>query len=178
MLTRSIDEVVAAYPWKPLAHEAAFRQLLGFVAADADMQDRRWVAYLLATIRHETAFTFAPIEEIGHGAGLPYGAPDAHTGLVYYGRGYVQLTWWGNYQHFGDVLGVDLQRNPALALDPATSYRIASLGMRRGMFTGVGLGRYINDQGCDYMNARRVINGTDKAELIAGYAVAFEKSLS
>jgi len=177
MLVKTIDEIVKAYPWPPLKHEGNFRQLLGFIAADPEIKDQRWVAYILATMRHETGFTYAPVEEIGHGAGRPYGTPHPATGHAYYGRGYVQITWLGNYQTFAHRLGVDLVSQPHLALDPATSYRIASLGMTQGMFTGVNLARFIHDGTADYLNARKIINGLDKAEVIAGYAQRFEQIL-
>jgi len=177
MLVKSVDEIVAAYPWPPLTHEANFRQLLSFIAADPEIKDQRWVAYILATVRHETAFTYAPVEETGHGAGRPYGAPHPATGHAYYGRGYVQITWIGNYQTFANRLGVDLVSQPHLALDPATSYRIASLGMTQGIFTGANLARFIHDDTADYVNARKIINGLDKADVIAGYAQRFAQIL-
>ena len=37
---------------------------------------------------------------------------------------------------------------------------------------------YVNDKKKDYVGARRVINGTDKANLIAGYAKTFEQILN
>jgi putative chitinase len=177
MLVKSIDEIVAAYPWPPLTHEANLRQLLGFIAADPTIQDQRWVAYILATVRHETGFTYAPVEEIGRGAGHPYGAPDPTTGQTYYGRGYVQITWLGNYRTFANLLGVDLVNEPQLALDPSNSYQIAALGMTRGTFTGVNLARFIHDDAADYVNARKIINGLDQADLIAGYAQQFAQIL-
>lgn len=177
MLVKSIDEIVAAYPWPPLNYEANFRQLLGFIAADPAVQDQRWVAYILATVRHETGFTYAPVEEVGHGVGRPYGVPDRTTGQSYYGRGYVQITWLNNYQAFTNLLGVDLVNQPHLALDPATSYRIASLGMTQGTFTGVNLVRFIHDGTADYVNARKIINGLDRADVIAGYAQRFAQIL-
>jgi hypothetical protein len=177
MLAKTIDEIVAAYPWPPLTHEANFRQLLGFIAADDDIQDQRWVAYLLATVRHETGFTYAPVEEIGLGAGHAYGVPDPVTGQTYFGRGYVQITWKNNYQAFSQLPTVDLVQNPALALQPPISYQIASEGMRLGKFTGVSLQNFIHDDTADYVNARKIINGLDQAETIAGYAQQFAQTL-
>jgi putative chitinase len=148
--------------------------LLTSLEADERVQDLRWAAYMLATTRHETAKTFQPIREYGKGQGLKYGKPDSVTGKVYYGRGYVQLTWKDNYATMGTVLKVDLVNNPDLALDPAIAYRIMSYGMRSGAFTGVGLNRYIHGDVCDYVNARKIINGLDVAEKIAGYAEKLE----
>jgi hypothetical protein len=46
--------------------------------------------------------------------------------------------------------------------------------MRKGLFTGKKLGDYISASGCDYKNARRIINGVDQAALIAQYAGTIE----
>jgi len=151
--------------------------LLNSSGSDASITDVRWLAYMLATTYHETAQTFQPIEEIGKGRGRPYGTPDATTGQTYYGRGFVQLTWKRNYQTFTDLLGVDLVNQPELALEPDTAYKIMSVGMAKGLFTGKKLPDYINDQQCDYVNARRIINALDKADQIAGYAQKFEAML-
>lgn len=139
--------------------------------------DLRWLAYMLATTLHETARTMQPIEEYGRGHGLPYGAPDPASGLVYYGRGYVQLTWRRNYEVLGRLLDVDLLGHPDRALEPAVAADIMFAGMERGLFTGVGLPRYFNEQTDDPVNARRIINGTDKAPTIAGYHEAFLAAL-
>ena len=50
-------------------------------------------------------------------------------------------------------------------------------GMIRGWFTGRKLLDYIDGDRRDYVNARRIINGTDRAQVIAGYAMAFERAL-
>ena len=152
--------------------------LLREIGSDTTIDDIRWFAYMIATAYHETAHTFQPIEEIGRGRGRPYGMPDPITGQVYYGRGLVQLTWKRNYQKFGDLLGLDLVNDPALALQPGTAYKVLSLGMTRGLFTGKKLADYINDGDSDYVDARRIINGLDRARLIAGYAAKFEKMLT
>jgi len=151
--------------------------LIAAFAADSSITDLRWLAYMLATAYHETAHTFQPVEEIGKGRGRPYGAADPATGQTYYGRGFVQLTWKRNYQTFTDLLGVDLVNDPGLALDPDDAYKIMSIGMAKGLFTGKKLPDYINDQKCDYVNSRRIINALDRADLIAGYAQKFEAIL-
>jgi hypothetical protein len=151
--------------------------ILGAAEADETITDVRWLAYMLATTYHETARTFQPIEEIGKGRGRPYGKPDPVTGQTYYGRGFVQLTWKRNYQRFAELLGLDLVEDPGLALEPNTAFRVMSVGMIRGLFTGKKLADYINDQKGDYVNARRIINALDRAELIASYAKKFETVL-
>jgi putative chitinase len=140
--------------------------------------DLRWLAYMLATTKHETAHTMQPIKEYGLGAGHEYGQPDPVTGQTYYGRGFVQLTWKANYQTFADRIGVDLVNNPDLALDPAIATTILFDGMQHGLFTGVGLPKYFNPTTDDWLNARRIINGTDQAARIAGYGHAFHAALT
>lgn len=142
-----------------------------------DLTDRRWLAYMLATTKHETAHTMQPISEKGQGAGKTYGVPDPQTGRSYYGRGYVQLTWKANYAKMAALLGVDLVNHPELALDPKIAAAIMFDGMRDGLFTGVGLPRYFSGATDDPVNARRIINGTDRAEEIADIHRAFLSAL-
>lgn len=170
------DRVVEACG--PLDTHAAegLRYLVDRLGADAEMTDVRWCAYALATVRHECAGTYRPIEEYGRGKEHPYGVP-ASNGRTYYGRGYVQLTWASNYDKMGRALGVPLTEQPDLALVPDTAYRILSYGMRTGAFTGHTLARWISGSTCDYTNARRIINGLDRADVIAGYAIGFERAL-
>ena len=180
------------YKTLPARAQSDLQVLLAFIAADPaftspdapttyapfrSAHHLRQAAYMLATTKHETANTFAPIEEYGKGKGLPYGQPDPVTGLVYFGRGYVQLTWARNYKSMGKALGLPLFLQPDLALRYDVAYKIMSYGMTHGTFTGVALSRYINEDKTDYQNARKIINGTDKADLIAGYASAIEQML-
>jgi len=151
-------------------------ELLTFFEIDPHLTDARWAAYMLATVKHECANTWHPIEEIGRGKGKSYGVADSQ-GRKYYGRGYVQLTWKRNYRVMGNALGLPLGANPDEALQPDNAYWIMSHGMRHGLFTGARLSQFISGQKCDYYQARRIINGLDKAPLIEGYAEAFEYCL-
>jgi predicted chitinase len=122
---------------------------------------RNALAYIMATVQHETANTFTPLDEYG-GRNTRY-AP-------YWGRGYVQLTWKANYQKYSALTGKDLVGQPHLAKDPKTAAFILVHGFKHGTFTGRKISDYIGDRFCDFTNARRCINGTDKAVLIANYA--------
>lgn len=137
--------------------------------------DPRVLAYILATVFHETAATMQPIGEYGKGRGLAYGKPV--NGQVYYGRGYVQLTWINNYRAMSPVVGEDLVANPDDALKPSFAAKIMFYGMEHGVFTGHKLADYITPTHSDYVNARRIVNGTDKAALIASYARNFNSSI-
>ena len=108
------------------------------------VDDDRWLAYALATTYHETDQHMQPIEEYGKGRGLPYGKVDPTTGQVYYGRGFVQLTWARNYKTMADLLGVDFLNHPALALELDNATKIMFAGMTKGLFTSKSLGSYFN----------------------------------
>ncbi len=146
-------------------------------AARRGLVDPRQLAYVLATAHHETAATMQPIREIGRGAGRAYGARDPQTGKVYYGRGYVQLTWRENYRRLGDLLGVDLVADPDRALEPRLAAAILFEGMTRGLFTGRALGEFFTASRCDWRGARRIVNGTDRAEAIAELARSYHTAL-
>ena len=146
-------------------------------------------SYVLATTYHETAHTFKPIEEYGGDKYLSKydtgrlakalgNTPQADgDGIKYAGKGYVMITGYANYKFAGEQLGIDLINNPDLALQPKYAAEILVKGSINGWFTSKRLSDYINDKKKDYINARRVINSLDKAQLIANYAVVFEKAL-
>ncbi|SKA95078.1 Putative Ig domain-containing protein [Prosthecobacter debontii] len=170
---------------------------------DANFKHLRWAAYILATTRHETGRVYQPIPEkwdtrllqlrdakpaYAAATAVDYfnywyagvngnGNEASNDGYTYRGRGYVQLTGRGNYSLLGRSLGIDLEHDPDKALVADVSYRIMSHGMLHGSFTGVGLGNYITDTVTDYFNARKVVNGLDKAESIGDAATRFESIL-
>ena len=153
------------------------------------------IAYMLATAKHETGHTFEPITERGNRSYFnKYDPVLANTperrkraiementqqgdGFKYRGRGYVQLTWKKNYRKSGEYLKKDLVNNPELALDQKNATKIMIYGMETGMFTTKKISSYISEDTADYLNARRVINGMDKAATIAGYASKLEECL-
>ncbi len=130
---------------------------------------QRQIAYLFATVKHEVANTYMPITEYSNRFCVNYDG-----GCTYKGRGYVQLTHKYNYETMSQITGYDLVSNPELALDPDIAYTVMSYGSFYGTFTGYQLGSYIKSSKTDYYNARRVINGLDKASLIKGYAQKFQ----
>lgn len=133
---------------------------------------RNQVAYLLATAYHETAHTMKPVREYG---GEKYLRSKKY--YPYVGMGYVQLTWDYNYKKASDKLGVDFLKNPKLLLEPEYASEIIVIGMKEGWFTTKKLSNYITLTKSDFVNARRIINGTDKANTIADYAKAYDEAL-
>lgn len=153
----------------------------------------RELAYIFATTHHETAKTFLPLEEYGKGKGKPYGK--AINGKRYYGRGYVQLTWDYNYEKATEQLKLqypalvqdiesktgkafDLVEFPELAMDVDVASAVLITGSLQGWFTGKKLSDYINANKVDFINARRVINGIDRAKAIATIAQKYKELLS
>jgi hypothetical protein len=95
----------------------------------------------------------------------------------WFGRGHVQLTHERNYQRAGANIGVDLVSNPDKMLDASVSAQVCVLGMRDGWFTGKKLSDYITLKKSNYRGARRIVNGTDKASVIAELAREYEGAL-
>jgi putative chitinase len=159
------------------------------------------LAYDLGTAYHETAHTMQPITERGPKSyfnkyepgtkiGKVLGNTQPGDGYRYRGEGHVQNTGRANAgkasRRLNEVFGLqlDLVANPAQRGDPRVSALSLFLGNREGWWTGKGLLSYLDgiDEADDedvkeFVNARRVVNGTDKAATIAGYALAFEQAL-
>jgi hypothetical protein len=145
------------------------------------MKDIRWLAYILATVYHECDKTMWSIEEYGKGSGQPYGEIDPETGVSYHGRGLVMITWRENYARASKMLSLidkrDLEWHPEMALDSLIAARIIFRGMAEGFFTGKKLGDFFNATEDNSYDARTIVNGHDKAELIAGYHETFLDAL-
>ena len=153
------------------------------------------LAYILATVYHETNKTFQPVREgywlplivfkkwaeKKYGYQTKVGKQLGHTkpgdGAKYYGRGYVQLTGKRNYELFSFRVNEELVGNPDKVMEPKLAAYILFEGMIYGLYTGKGLSDYINPLSIDFVNARRIVNGMDKAKKIAGYAEKFKRCL-
>lgn len=144
-----------------------------------------WAAYALGTVWHESAATMKPIKEYGGDAyfhkmydpegerphvAKSLGNARPGDGVKYAGRGYAMITGRANYRKFG------IENDPEKALKPDCAAFILMEGMEKGMFTGKKMADYLTGQ-TDYVGARRIINGQDRAQMIAGYAKDFETAL-
>ncbi|HEV7433464.1 MAG TPA: hypothetical protein VGO22_01110 [Pseudorhizobium sp.] len=159
------------------------------------------LAYNLATAFHETAGTMQPIKERGpvryfdkYEPGTKLGKVLGNTmkgdGYRFRGEGHVQNTGRRNAafasKRLNDVfgLGVDLVKDPAKRGDPFISAHSLFLGNKEGWWTGKDLLDFLDGEDEDdaedlreFINARRVVNGTDKATKIAHHAIEFEHAL-
>jgi hypothetical protein len=174
---------------------SGLESLLSSLERDKELPYITYMAYMLATLKHETADTFQPITEYGgqsyfskydpvladtatrRATARANGNTQKGDGYKYRGRGFVQITWKNNYKRLGDAVGCDLVNYPEKALDPVVAYQVMSYGMRKGIFTGKKLADYMSANKADYREARRIINALDKADTIKNYAVNFEKIL-
>lgn len=168
--------------------------------------DIRWTAYALATAYHETGAKMVPIVENlnysaaglrgtfpkyfttdavanqyarkpeaianrAYGNRMGNGKEDSGDGWKYRGRGLVQITGKNNYTTYG------IANDPERALLPDVAVAIMFDGMTGGKFTGKKLSDYFNSTTTDWEGARRIINGTDKADKIANQAKIFHAAL-
>ena len=115
------------------------------------MDDERWLAYMLATVYHETATRIWPIEEYGKGAGHEYGQgrPGNRPGLLR-ARFRRSLTWRDNYaKGLATILASSTTATSngirSMALDSLIATRVLFRGMAEGWFTGRKLGQYFNE---------------------------------
>lgn len=180
-------------------------QGLQIILAASERLDTPKRAYVFATAYHETGRTMQPVEENLNysAAGLLKTFPKYFTpmmaqsyarrpvdianrvyadrmgngpvtsgdGYRFRGRGYVQITGRDNYERFGIV------DNPEEACRPEIAARILVDGMEHGSFTGLPMSRFINDTITSFVGARAVVNGHDRAAMIAGYALSFNAAL-
>jgi putative chitinase len=102
-------------------------------------------------------------------------------GILFPGRGYPQLTGRANYVKAGEALGVDLVGHPERALEPEIAAEIMIRGMAEGWFTGRKLSDYLPASGTatleQFVPARHIINGSDRAADVGGFAVGFQRAL-
>jgi hypothetical protein len=113
----------------------------------------------ISTIAVETG-TFCPIKERGGPTYLTnlyenrkdLGNTDPGDGAKFRGRGFIQITGRGNYEHFGSEIGQDLTANPDLALDPSVAADILAL-----YFNERHIAYYADQQNWEMV--RRRVNG-------------------
>ncbi|KAF9293686.1 hypothetical protein BGZ74_011592 [Mortierella antarctica] len=77
-------------------------------------------------------------------------------------------------KRYGKLLTLDLVNKPGLALQEEVARVVLVHGMTYGWFTGKKLSDYIDKDHGDYVGARRIVNGQDKAQQIAKLAEFWE----
>lgn len=163
------------------------------------------LAYCLGTTKHETNHTMQPIKEIGSTAyfmkmydktgarpdvAARLGNTQVGDGAKFAGMGNVQSTGRGNARRATKrlrelgIIGddVDFEVTPELLMRPDLAAHILFIGMEEGWFTGKTLDGDIDDlvdgdEFADFVRARRIVNGKDRAEKIATYSMGFLDAL-
>lgn len=144
---------------------------------------RNQLAYILATAYHESAHTMRPVRETlatndkqaiarldsAFAKGQLKWVKTPYWRDGWFGRGYVQITHKANYDKFGIT--------KSEALDTDIAIRVLLDGMIKGMFTGKKLSDYITLSKSDFVGARRIVNGTDRAKDIAALAKQYDAAL-
>jgi predicted chitinase len=128
-------------------------------AATLQLTNPTVMAAFLATIAVESHFRC--VEEQGNEAYFSKynNRPDlgnvgkfANSGALYRGRGFMQCTGAANYQHYGQLMGLDLIAHPELMLLPQNAATFAAI--------------YFKEHGCDvwasrgqWRKVRKLVNG-------------------
>lgn len=159
--------------------------------------DDRWLAYMLGTAHHETGRTMQAVRETfastddraitilekAFKAGklpwvsTPYWRKDS-KGRSWLGRGLVQLTHKSNYEKMAKETGIDLVGDPSQAMNLGVAVEIMFKGMIKGSFTGKKLSDFFSATKEDWRGGRKIINGTEKADLVASYAKNYYGAIS
>jgi hypothetical protein len=142
--------------------------------------DQGQIAYVFATAEHESHFGRFMLE-LADGAAyegrLNLGNTQQGDGPRFKGRGFVQITGRLNYTNWSRKLGIDLVSNPGRAAIPEVAAQILVRGMRDGDFTRFQLSDFISGARRDFVNARKIINGLNRADHIAEIAEAYFKAI-
>ena len=168
------------------------------------LNDHRMLAYILASVWHETGRRMHPVREaFGKSDAATIRALDRccrgrkgfayywyivkETGKAYFGRGHIQLTWDYNYKKADSLLGwskedeTSIYWNPDLALDSDRSAEITFDGMMYGWYRpGYCLPKFFKENRAPNWNGARDIVNADyrkNGALIGGYAKAFNAVL-
>ena len=168
------------------------------------LNDHRPLAYILASVWHETGRRMHPVRESfassdaqaisrlnkcckGRKGFAYYWYIVKETGKAYFGRGHIQLTWDYNYKKADSLLGwkkeddTSIYWNPDLALDSDRSAEITFDGMMYGWYRpGYCLPKFFRaNREPNWNGARDIVNADYRKNgaAIGNYARAFNAVL-
>ncbi len=164
--TNTIERLISDVP---LDAQSAARKNLPFILnalKNENILNANVLAYALATIQHETANTFEPIDEYkGRKSARRLGY---EGGTNYFGRGFIQLTHLRNYEKMGNRIGIGnkLVKNPNLASSSDIAARILA-----AYFKDFGIAELATNG--NFIDARTLINPDYYGEIIAQIAYVY-----
>jgi predicted chitinase len=173
-LKLTVEALHSILPNAPETNLRSYTPLLLSALKEQAIEDPVLVAYTLGTINAETSAD-APISEWGGGGNYEgrtdLGNVNPGDGDRYKGRGFIQLTGRTNYRNYGAILGLDLENNPDLALDPKNAARILAVFLKP---RAEKIREHLADG--DYKHARKLVNGGTNGldRMIAGYVAALQ----
>lgn len=97
-----------------------------------------------------------------------------NDGWNFRGGGQSHTTGRRNFEKVRQATGVDVVNYPDRIIEPKVSATALVQASLQGWYTGKKLSDFLPG---NYVAARQIINGFDKAKEIAAYAVSFEKAL-
>jgi putative chitinase len=115
------------------------------------------------------------------------GNTEPNDGWDFRGRGMDHCTGRRNYRVTGNDIGLDLIAEPGLLLVLENALKALHTGMVTGRYAVDRSGRHSfarhlprsgNATRAQFREARRIINGVDKADQIAGHALIFQEALN
>lgn len=146
------------------------------------VSDKGQIAYIFATAQHESHFGRFMME-IASGSAYEGRCSDLGNcspgdGRRFKGRGFVQITGRRNYTQWARKLGIDFVSNPEKVAVPQTAAIILVRGMRDGNFTTLKLSDFIVGSRRNFFEARRIVNGYNRAADIRDIAQAYFNAIT
>ncbi len=150
--SQTIREVAPTFSGENAERQAKIIAAVGEVLRPTlegyDIGTRLRIAHFLGQTCEELA-GFRTTEEFASGEAYEgrkdLGNVKKGDGPLFKGRGLLQLTGRANYRDYGEAMGVDLEKNPAMAAEPVFSLRIA----------------------CEYWKRKKINDACDRDDIVA-----------
>lgn len=170
-MTLSVDQIVKATKCKKENVEISWPLIVSALSAQGLTSDAVLIA-VAATVATETGIFMPIVEKLANMDHQPelFGMQAKY--FPYVGRGYVQITWRANYDHYGKVIGVNLLNNPEKACEPLIAAKILAAFCKE---------HHIGDLAAsgNWRGVRKAVNGgTNGLETFLDFVTALKTEVS